>query len=418
MNPAHTYNTIIIGGGAAGFAAASFMSAKTKKLIIEKNQTPMKKLAITGKGRCNLTNNCDIETVLCNIPKNSRFMQSSLAAFSSLDTMAFFDNSEPWGVSLKTERGGRVFPVSDKSSDILNVLKKACNAEVIAAQATELLIEDNVVKGVKCSGGGTYYAENVIVATGGMSYPNTGSTGDGYKFARQAGHTITPLKPALVPLETAEKCCCDMAGLSLKNVKLTLKRNNKPVYSEQGEMLFTHFGVSGPLVLTASCYMADDFAESNYTLSIDLKPALDEKTLDDRILRDFSKNKNKHLKNALSELLPQSMIPAFLERLGDSLSDKLVCEVSKEERRKLLMLFKDFSLTVTAFRPIAEAVITDGGVSVKELNPKTMESKLVKGLYFVGEVIDVMGFTGGFNLQIAFSTAYAAAVACDAVTGD
>lgn len=397
------YDIIIIGGGAAGFAAASFLSLpfeKKRVLIIEKNNQPMKKLAITGKGRCNLTNHCDIETALCNIPKNADFMRSSLTAFSPEDTMAFFENR---GVPLKTERGGRVFPVSDKANDIVNALKKKSDAEIVTDRARELLTEDNTVKGVKCTNG-IYHAPNIIIATGGMSYPDTGSTGDGYEIAKKAGHTVTQIKPALVPLVTKEDCSA-MAGLTLKNVKLALKQNNKTLFQEQGEMLFTHFGISGPLVLTASCQLTTHPVDC--TISIDIKPALDEQTLDSRILRDFSENKNRQFKNALNALLPEKLISTVIERSGID-SEKRVNEITKTERRRLLLQFKNFQLTVTAFRPIDEAVITDGGVSVKEINPKTMESKLVKGLYFAGEIIDVTGLTGGFNLQIAFSTAYAA----------
>ncbi|MCL2071180.1 MAG: NAD(P)/FAD-dependent oxidoreductase [Oscillospiraceae bacterium] len=396
-------DVIIIGGGVAGFAFASFLNGK-KAVIIEKNVKPLQKLSITGKGRCNLTNNCDVETVLRNIPKNPRFMRSTLTAFPPEALMVFMESC---GVPLKTERGGRVFPVSDKAGDVVNALKRACNATQVVERAIELIIEGGSVKGVKCNNG-IYRASNVVIATGGMSYPATGSTGDGYEIAKKAGHTITELKPALVPLETVEDCS-DAAGLSLKNVRLSLKlkSNGKLIYSEQGEMLFTHFGISGPLVLTASCYI-DNPAE--YTVAIDLKPALDEKTLDKRILRDFALNKNCQLKNAISGLLPEKLIPMFMQRLFDGNGqNKRVCEITKEERRRLLMLLKEFTLTVTSFRPIDEAIITDGGVSVKEIEPRTMQSKLVKGLYFAGEVIDVNGFTGGFNLQIAFSTAYAAA---------
>ena len=393
------YDLIIIGGGAAGFAVASFLPQK-RVLIIEKNSTPMKKLSITGKGRCNLTNNCDVDTVLRNIVKNSAFMRSSLSAFAPCDTMTFF---EGLGIPLKTERGGRVFPVSDKASDIVNALRAAANAETVTDRVTSLIVENATVKGVKCTNG-TYRSDKVLIATGGMSYPRTGSTGDGYEFARKAGHTIIPVRPALVPLETKEDCA-SLAGLTLKNVTLTLKNNNKTVFAEQGEMLFTHFGVSGPLVLTASCYI-NRLQSVDCKLLIDFKPALDEKTLDNRILRDFSDNKNRQFKNALSALLPEKMQPVFVKQSGIN-PDKRVHEITKEERRRLLMLFKAFELTITAVRPIDEAVITDGGVSVKEINPRTMQSKLISGLYFAGEIIDVTALTGGFNLQIAFSTAYA-----------
>ena len=403
------YDVIIIGGGAAGYAAASFLSEK-KVLIIEKNREPMKKLAITGKGRCNLTNNCDVETLLRNTLKNAAFMRSALTRFTPADTISFFESA---GVPLKTERGGRVFPLSDRASDIAECLRTQARLRrvtIVTDTAVALVANDGALQ-VKTQSGAQYAATAVVVATGGMSYPHTGSTGDGYRLAKQAGHTVTPLTPALVPLETMEDTS-DLAGLSLKNVKLTLRQNNKTLFSEMGEMLFTHFGVSGPLVLSASCYLplmdsADNSPKA--TLSIDLKPALDEKTLDARILRDFAQNKNRQFKNSLSALLPEKLIPTFVKRT-EIPPDKKVNEITKAERRRL-MLLKDFPLTVKAARPIDEAVITAGGVDVKQVNPKTMQSRLMPGLYFVGEVLDVHGFTGGFNLQLAWSTANAAATA-------
>jgi hypothetical protein len=386
------YDVIIIGGGAAGFMAASFLSDR-KVLIIEKNPRFMHKLAITGKGRCNLTNNCDTETLLNNIPKNAAFMRSAFTKFPPCEVMEYF---EGLGVPLKTERGGRVFPISDKAGDVAEALRKSCNAETVNERAVSLLSEGNAVVGVSC-GKAVYRAGSVLVATGGMSYPATGSTGDGYKLAQQAGHTVIPPRPALVPLETVEDVS-EAAGLTLKNVKLTAGS-----FSETGELLFTHFGVSGPLVLSASWY-----AEPPCTVSIDFKPALDEKTLDSRILRDFSENKNRLFRNSLHGLLPESIIPMFVKRSGIS-PDKQVNEITKSERRRLLLLFKKFELQISKTRPFDEAVITDGGVCVKEVDPKTMQSKLVSGLYFAGEVLDVAGFTGGFNLQIAWSSAYAAA---------
>jgi len=387
----NNYNTIIIGGGAAGFAAASFLRGK-KTLIIEKTPRTLHKLAITGKGRCNVTNNCDMETLLRNIPKNAMFMRSALTRFTPQDTITWL---ESLGVPLKTERGNRVFPASDKAEDIVNALRKANTADLVYDRALEL-----INGGVKCEKS-TYYAENIIIATGGMSYPKTGSTGDGYELARKAGHTVTEIRPALVPIETIEDVS-ELAGLTLKNIRLTCGK-----FAEQGEMLFTHFGVSGPLALSASWYV-NQLSTVNCQLSIDLKPALDEKTLDARILRDFSENKNKQFKNSLSGLLPESMIEIFVKR-SEINPEKQVNEITKTERRRLLSLFKNFTLTVKGLRPIDEAVITDGGINVKEIDPKTMQSKLVKGLYFAGEIIDVTGFTGGFNLQLAWSTAYAAA---------
>ncbi|MCL2633410.1 MAG: NAD(P)/FAD-dependent oxidoreductase [Oscillospiraceae bacterium] len=411
----NTYDLIIIGGGAAG-VFASLNSKHKRILIIERNTSLMKKLMITGKGRCNLTNNCDVETVLLNIPRNSAFMRGALSRFTPHDTIAFF---EEIGVPLKTERGGRVFPISDKSGDVVNALKKHLNAEIVTDRARELIIESvpvgatcgrpQMVTGVKCETA-TYYSKNVLISTGGMSYPKTGSTGDGYEMARKVGHSITPLKPSLIPLETVEDCSSVM-GLSLKNVRLTLLKNNKAVFSEQGEMLFTHFGVSGPLVLSASSYISE-LSTIHYQLSIDFKPALDEKKLDTRILRDFNENKNKQFKNSLNALLPEKLIELFITR-SKIPPDKRVNEITRQERERLISLFKDFRLTVKSFRPIEEAVITDGGISVKEIDPKTMQSKLVKGLYFAGEIIDVTGFTGGFNLQIAFSTAYTAISSID-----
>jgi hypothetical protein len=402
------YDLIIIGGGAAGSATASFIKNK-KVLIIEKNSQPMKKLAITGKGRCNLTNNCDVEAVLSNLTKNSMFMRSALSKLTPQDTMAFFEDE--LGVPLKTERGGRVFPVSNQAGDIVGALKaslkKSCGVEMVTDRVTELIIdhENNSVTGVKTASGGRYSSSAVLIATGGKSYPKTGSTGDGYELAKQAGHTIMPISPALVPLETAEDVS-ELAGLSLKNVRLTLEG-----FSEMGEMLFTHFGVSGPLVLSASMYI-NQLSIVNCKLSIDLKPALDEKTLDNRILRDFSNNKNRQFKNSLSGLLPEKLISVFIKRSGIS-PNQQVNEITREERQRLLRLFKGFELTVRSLRPIDEAVVTDGGVCVKEINPKTMQSKLVQGLYFAGEVIDVVGFTGGFNLQVAWSSGKAVAVSIE-----
>jgi len=407
-------DVIIIGGGAAG-ALAAITAAEQKKrvLIIERNEKPLRKLGITGKGRCNLTNNSDVDTILKNIKTNPRFLQSALNGFTSADTMAFF---ETLGVRLKTERGNRVFPVSDDAFEVVGALIKRLNilgVEIITDRALSLIVENgavrNVLTGVKCEKN-TYSAPKIILATGGVSYPKTGSTGDGYKLAAEVGHKIIPPKAALVPIETQAHCakdCSELSGLTLKNVKLFLfsAGMNKPLYSEQGELLFTHFGVSGPLALSASCYIQDG---GEYKIAIDLKPALDEKTLDARILRDFAENKNKQIANALGALLPKAIIPPVLSRANIP-PDKQVNQITSTERARLLAVLKGFTLTVSGLRPIDEAVITDGGVDVRQINPKTMESKLVKGLHFAGEVMDVAAFTGGFNLQIAFSTAYAAA---------
>jgi hypothetical protein len=332
-----------------------------------------------------------METLLANITKNSAFLRSALTRFTPQDTMVWF---ETLGVPLKTERGGRVFPVSDKAGDIVEALRRASRAEMVTDRAVELIIG-----GVRCEKS-TYYAPNIVIATGGMSYPKTGSTGDGYELARKVGHTITPIRAALVPLETVEDVS-KLAGLTLKNVRLTAGKR----FTEQGELLFTHFGVSGPLVLSASW-----FVNVGDKLSVDLKFALDEKTLDARLLRDFSENKNRQFKNSLNALLPESLIPVIVSRSGIE-PEKQVNEITKTERRRLLELLKNFELTVKKPCPIDEAVITDGGVNVREVDPKTMQSKLAPGLYFAGEVLDVAGFTGGFNLQIAWSTARAVAQA-------
>ena len=378
-------------------------------LILERNDRLGKKLLITGKGRCNVTNNCDIDRFMANVPTNPRFLYSAYSNFNSQDCINFF---ESLGVKLKTERGNRVFPISDKALEIVSALEDAVkkrNITVKNVRATGLIIEDGAVKGVTCKDG-SFYAESVLIATGGKSYPKTGSDGDGYKFAIQAGHTVIPQKASLVPIVTEEKYCADMMGLSLKNVTLTLKNQTtgKQIYSELGEMLFTHFGVSGPLVLSASSQIKN-LNENKYIFEIDLKPALDEKTLDARLQRDFSENSNKDFINSLSKLLPTKMIPVVVELSGIP-GEKKVNQISKQERQALMRLLKAFPLTVKEFRPIDEAIITCGGVKTSEISPKTMESKLVKGLYFAGEVIDVDGYTGGFNLQIAFCTAYTAAI--------
>ncbi len=405
------YDCIIIGGGAAG-AMAAITAADCGKnvLIIEKNDHIGRKLRITGKGRCNVTNNCDRDTFMANIPVNSRFLFSAYSKFSSEDTMDFF---ERLGVPLKTERGNRVFPVNDKAEDIVNALKDAIAERSITikkGKVTDIIIEDSAIRGVVLNGN-TICGESVLIATGGKSYPVTGSDGDGYNFAKKAGHRITPIKPSLVPIISEEKYCADMMGLSLKNVTLKLfdTRTNKELYSEMGEMLFTHFGVSGPLVLSASSHIRK-MERGRYKLLIDLKPALDEKTLDNRIQRDFSAEKNRDFINSLGKLLPSKLIPVAVKLSGIA-PEKKVNQITREERFRLMNIIKNFPVTVKDFRPIDEAIITSGGVDVSEINPKTMESKLVKGLYFAGEVIDVDGYTGGFNLQIAFSTAYSAGLA-------
>lgn len=403
------FDCIIIGAGAAGmFAAVTAAKNGFKTAVIEPNEKVGRKLAITGKGRCNVTNNCDADEIMKNVPRNPRFLYSALSMLSPADVMSFF---EAEGVPLKTERGNRVFPVSDKAYDIVDALffaMKRAGVSLIGERALEILCENGMVTGVKTDKG-SYFSSKVILATGGKSYPVTGSTGDGYKMAEALGHTVTPLKPSLVPLETKENCA-EMMGLSLKNSVLSVRDNAKKriVFKELGEMLFTHFGVSGPLVLSASSRM-EDIEAGRYTLFIDLKPALSEEKLDSRIQRDFLERKNMQLSNALRKLLPEKLILPLLKKCGID-PEKQCNSVTREERTAIVKAVKGFSLEVTAYRPIAEAIITDGGISVKEINPKTMESKIVSGLYFAGEIIDVTGFTGGFNLQIAFSTGYAAAM--------
>lgn len=400
------YDVIIIGGGAAGcFAAITAAKQGRKVAIFERNGRLGKKLLITGKGRCNITNNCTQEELLQNIPCNPRFLYSAFSQFSPQDVMNFFEDA---GVPLKTERGNRVFPKSDNAKDVVIALEKAvkgCGVQLVSKQVTALILEDNICKGVKCDED-EYFAESVLVSTGGKSYSVTGSTGDGYTFAMWAGHTVTPIKGSLVPIVAEEKYCSDMMGLSLKNITLNLYDKSKKIYSEMGEMLFTHFGISGPLVLSASSHIRN-MEQNRYKIFIDLKPALSEEKLDLRIQRDFKDNINKTFINSLGKLLPNKMIPVVAKLSGIPFELK-VNSITREQRKTLVHLLKAFPVTVKGFRPIDEAIITSGGILVKEINPKTMESKFVKGLYFAGEVIDVDGYTGGFNLQIAFSTGYCA----------
>ena len=400
---------LIIGGGAAGlFCAVQSAWLGDEVIVIEHGRRCGQKLLITGKGRCNVTNNCDVQTVLKNIPRNERFMYSALSRFAPEDTMAFF---ESLGVELKTERGNRVFPVSDKAEDIRAALVNACRdagVRFITDDICELIIEDGVCIGAR-SAAAEYFAPKVVVATGGMSYPVTGSTGDGYKLARQAGHSVTEITPSLVPIVIQERECAEMMGLSLRNCVLSLyeEGSRKPLYSELGEMLFTHFGVSGPLVLSASAHIGE-LKKGKYRLVIDLKPALSEQKLDERILRDISEKPNKDLSNLLRGLLPSKMIPVIVKLSGIE-GFKKGNQITSEERGRLVKLLKGFTLTVKGLRPVEEAIITRGGVSVDEVSPKTMASKLMPGLYFIGEVLDVDAYTGGFNLQIAFATAHACA---------
>lgn len=397
------YDIAVVGGGAAGMMAACTASELgVRVLLLEKNDKMGKKLAITGKGRCNVTNDCDFETLLANVPTNSKFLFAAFREFTTADTKEFFESR---GVPLKTERGNRVFPQSDKASDIVGALVNACKLAGVTIKRAEVssIMKDGEAFTISC-GEKKYRSSKVIICTGGVSYRACGSTGDGYEFARSFGHTIIEPKASLVPLTSGDLICEECMGLSLKNVNVTLRDGKKTIYSEQGEMLFTHFGVSGPVILSASAHIR----KFPITMSIDLKPALDEKTLDARLLRDFEKNKNKEFKNSLGELLPKKLIDIIVFRSGID-GDKRVNEITKEERRRLLVLLKDLSFTITGTRPVNEAIITSGGIKCSEINPSTMESKLCDGLYFAGEIIDVDAYTGGFNLQIAFSTAVKAA---------
>ena len=403
--------TVIIGGGAAGLMAACAAAEKyggRAVTVIEKNRRPGRKLMITGKGRCNVTNNCDRDTLISNVPANGRFLFSAFSDFGTADTMEFFEKR---GVPLKTERGNRVFPVSDKASDIVDALVNAVSksgVKILTAEAEEILTENFSVTGVRTRDGEILEADSVILATGGMSYPVTGSTGDGYEMAGRLGHTVTPLKASLVPLNVKQGFCSRLSGLSLKNVTLTVYESGrkKPVFSELGEMLFTHFGISGPLVLSASAHMRK-MGSAEYVAYIDLKPALDEQKLDSRILRDFEEEKNRNFGNSLDKLLPKSIIPVIISLSGIA-PDTKVNQISREQRARLCGVLNALRLDITGFRPIEEAIITGGGISVKEINPSTMESKLVSGLFFAGEIIDADAYTGGFNLQIAFSTGHLA----------
>lgn len=405
-------NIVIVGGGAAGLMAACTVAEKSKGnevniTLVEKNSRPARKVMITGKGRCNVTNDCNLNTLIANTTINGKFLYSAFSSFSSQDTMKFFEEK---GVPLKTERGNRVFPVSDKAVDIVDALvntaKKGCN--IIEGDVKNVLAPKGYVTAVKLTDGRILNADAVIIATGGLSYSLTGSTGDGYKIAESLGHTVTPLRPSLVGIECHEGFCTRLAGLSLKNVTLSLYENGKkkPLYSDLGEMLFTHTGVSGPLSLSASAYLRK-LDKKQYFLEIDLKPALDVAQLDKRLLRDFEEYSNRDFANSLDKLLPKSIIPIIINMSGISPHTK-VNQISREQRTALINAVKHFKLNVTGLRPIEEAIVTSGGISVKEINPATMMSKLVDGLYFAGEVIDVDAFTGGFNLQIAFSTGFLA----------
>ena len=401
------YDGIVIGGGPAGmFAAITAAQRGQKVLLLERNDRLGKKLLITGKGRCNVTNHCAVDEVLKNVPRNGRFLYSALNAFPPDRVMDFFATN---GCQLKTERGNRVFPVSDRSQSVLEALQRAMRQSgvtVCTDRIREILIDNGIVCGLRGQNA-TYGCHWVILATGGLSYPTTGSTGDGYTMAEALGHTIVPAQGSLVPLETEGIDAPDMQGLSLRNVEVKLlDAKGKKLFTDFGELLFTHFGVSGPTVLSASAHLKGE----NCRLVIDLKPALDEGKLDARILRDLDLYKNRSMENALSDLLPRSMIPVILRRLEIDPSMQ-ANSLTRQQRRGLVEQLKGFSLTITGKRPVAEAIITSGGVKVGEIDPKTMQSKKVPGLYFAGEIIDCDAYTGGFNLQIAWSTAYAAGMA-------
>lgn len=401
---------IIAGGGAAGMMAGVAAAQNGHEVhIYEKNEKLGKKVYITGKGRCNVTNACDMETLFQNVVTNSKFLYSSFYGFSNYDVMDFLEGC---GCRLKTERGNRVFPVSDKASDIIHAFSEKLRELNVSVHYHEevksLIISEDTCKGIILKKSGKHVnGDAVIVATGGLSYPATGSTGDGYRFAAEAGHAVTETFPALVPFITKEAVVKELQGLSLKNIQVTLYKGKKVKYQEFGEMLFTHFGVSGPVLLSASSYIAGDLKKEPVILSIDLKPALSDEQLDARILRDFEEFTNKQFRNSLVHLLPSKLIPVIVDRSGIP-PDKRINEVTREERQRLIRAVKDFRLTITGLRDYKEAIITQGGVSVKEINPSTMESKKVSGLYFAGEVLDLDAVTGGFNLQIAWSTGYAA----------
>ena len=383
-------------------------------VLIEKNNMLGKKLRITGKGRCNITNACPMETFMSNVPTNGKFLYGAISKFSPEDTISFFEQN---GVNVKIERGNRVFPQSDKAIDVVNAMEKfviKSGCQILNEKVKNLTVNNGRCCGIKTFSGKKIFSDAVIIATGGKSYPKTGSTGDGYKLAQEVGHTVVDLRPSLVPLESFGGECKELQGLSLKNVAVELieKNSDKVVYKDFGEMLFTHFGVSGPIILSASAHMKKN---KNYYIKIDLKPALTNEQLDKRITRDFEKFKNKNFVNSLNELLPKKLIPVIIRLSG--ISAELKCnQITREMRQNLGKIIKGFVVDIKGFRPLDEAIITSGGVEVSQINPKTMESKLIKSLYFAGEVLDVDAYTGGFNLQIAFSTGYVAGIS--AAKGD
>lgn len=399
---------LIVGGGAAGMMAAiSAAKCGHDVHLYEKNEKLGKKIYITGKGRCNVTNACDTEDLFNNIVTNKKFMYSSIYTFDNNMVQDFFEEE---GCPLKTERGNRVFPVSDKSYDIINALEHAMKKLGIHinlfSEVSDIIVDNNTAKGIVVAGK-KIMGDRILLATGGYSYPSTGSTGDGHSFAKKYGHDVTKCSPALVPFVAKEEWVKDLQGLSLRNCKVTLFNDNKIIYEDFGELLFTHFGVSGPTVLSASSYVTELIKKKELRLSIDLKPALDLQTLDERVLRDFEENKNRIFGNSLDKLLPKSLIPVVIEH-SEIPYDKKVNEITKDERKKLINTIKNFDLTLTGLRGFNEAIITHGGINVKEIDPGTMESKIIKNLFFAGEIIDVDAVTGGFNLQIAWSTGYLA----------
>ncbi len=397
----------VVGGGPAGMMAAAVSARRgCKTVLIEKNNTLGKKLLITGKGRCNITNNAPIDEFIKNVPVNGNFLYSAFYSFTNDDMIKLI---EKLGVKTKVERGERVFPVSDKASDVLAALKRMLanyGVNVLTSEVKGIRPADNCKWHILLSGNKILECDSVVIATGGVSYPLTGSTGDGYRFAKELGHTVTDIKPSLVPLELGENYVRELMGLSLRNVSVTVVSGNKKIYDDFGEMLFTHYGASGPVILSASSHIKNP-AQNSYKLVIDLKPALDFKTLDKRILRDFEEFKNKDFANSLGNLLPKKLIPVIIKLSGIA-PDTKVNEITREQRHNLVELLKNLTFTVKKFRPVSEAIVTSGGVCIKEINPSTMEYKIAPGVYFAGEVIDVDAYTGGFNLQIAFSTGYVA----------
>lgn len=403
-------DAVVIGGGAAGLmCAGTAAEGGTDVVLLEPNREQGRKLRLTGKGRCNVTNNCSVAEVVAAVPGDGRFLQSALHRFSPSDVMAFF---EGLGVPLKTERGGRVFPASDKAGDVAEALiRRAGRAgvRVVRDAAADIITENGAVSAVLTRSGVRIDCAAAVLCTGGLSYPGTGSTGDGYRMAEKLGHRVTPTRPSLVPLESEDAWCARMQGLALRNVALTAYEDDRPVYTGTGEMLFTHFGVSGPLVLSASAHMRN-FGRKEYRLSIDLKPGLDAQKLDARILRDFAKYANREFRNALGDLEARAMIPELILLSGIP-GETRVNAVTREQRRALAALFKAFPVSIRGPRPIAEAIVTAGGVDTREVDPRTMGSRLVPGLHFAGEVLDLDAYTGGFNLQIAWSTGRAAGLA-------